>query len=208
MYDATALYLGAPPSANNLGSFSVQPYPGSASYIHLLSWTDPDLATNWQAFYLAYDAAGVAHAQPGMSPGPSWENLPLNHWYRFRTVVDFDLNQIVEVGITDIATGLSDTYVPADWYLEGGEAGGAGTPTGFRLFAGGGVAGNVTAWDNVSIRRLGCTADTNDDGQVDVVDLLAVLAAWGGSGGPEDINCDGVVNVLDLLELLSQWGPC
>jgi hypothetical protein len=55
-----------------------------------------------------------------------------------------------------------------------------------------------------------CPADVNGDGTVDVVDLLALLPAWGPCGGPcpEDINGDGIVNVLDLLELLAAWGPC
>ena len=53
-----------------------------------------------------------------------------------------------------------------------------------------------------------CPADVNGDQTVDVLDLLAVLAAWGATSGPEDINGDGIVNVLDLLELLANWGPC
>jgi hypothetical protein len=43
---------------------------------------------------------------------------------------------------------------------------------------------------------------------VDVADLLALLAAWGQNGGPEDVNGDGVVDVADLLQLLAAWGPC
>jgi hypothetical protein len=55
-----------------------------------------------------------------------------------------------------------------------------------------------------------CPADVNWDGVVDVLDLLAVLAAWGTPTMPcpEDINGDGIVDVLDLLELLAAWGPC
>jgi hypothetical protein len=53
-----------------------------------------------------------------------------------------------------------------------------------------------------------CPPDVNGDNVVDVLDLLAVLAAWGNQGGPEDVNGDGVVNVLDLLEVLAAWGPC
>ena len=53
-----------------------------------------------------------------------------------------------------------------------------------------------------------CPEDINGDGVVDVLDLLALLAAWGNPGGPEDINGDGVVDVLDLLMLLAAWGPC
>ncbi len=53
-----------------------------------------------------------------------------------------------------------------------------------------------------------CSADINCDRTVDVLDLLAVLAAWGQSGVPEDVNSDGLVDVLDLLQVLSSWGPC
>lgn len=53
--------------------------------------------------------------------------------------------------------------------------------------------------------------DLNQDGTVNVDDLLALLAQWGGcSGGgcSADLNGDGVVNVDDLLALLAAWGPC
>jgi hypothetical protein len=53
-----------------------------------------------------------------------------------------------------------------------------------------------------------CRADVNGDGVVDVLDLLAVIAAWGNTGGPEDIIPDGIVNVLDLLAVIADWGPC
>ncbi len=55
-----------------------------------------------------------------------------------------------------------------------------------------------------------CPADINGDETVDVLDLIAVLAAWGPCEPdcPEDIDVDGVVDVLDLLEVLAAWGPC
>lgn len=51
------------------------------------------------------------------------------------------------------------------------------------------------------------------DGVVDVVDLLFLLALWGGPGcadftGPVPNVPDGVVDVLDLLGVLAAWGPC
>lgn len=56
-------------------------------------------------------------------------------------------------------------------------------------------------------------ADLNDDGTVNVFDLLALLGAWGpcASPCPADIapeGGNGQVNVFDLLALLSAWGPC
>lgn len=47
--------------------------------------------------------------------------------------------------------------------------------------------------------------DVNDDGVVDVLDLLDVLAFWGTAGPYADVNCDGIVDVLDLLDVLANW---
>jgi len=56
---------------------------------------------------------------------------------------------------------------------------------------------------------IACPADVTGDGLVDVLDLLEVLAQWGGSGGGSaDITGDGIVDVLDLLEVLAAWGSC
>jgi len=50
-------------------------------------------------------------------------------------------------------------------------------------------------------------ADLNCDGEVDVVDLLQLLGAWGPCEGcEEDLDGSGVVDVLDLLQLLGSWG--
>ncbi|MCI0677269.1 MAG: dockerin type I domain-containing protein, partial [Phycisphaerales bacterium] len=55
---------------------------------------------------------------------------------------------------------------------------------------------------------VACPTDINADGTVNVIDLLAVIAAWGATSGPADINSDGVVNIIDLLAVISAWGPC
>ncbi len=149
-YDMAASYTGTPPSSDNVGSFSSQLYPGEATYIHLMSWSD-SAALTFRALYLGYDAAGVALPHPGASPGPEWENLPINYWYRFETTIDFAANQITGASITDLVTGVTTSAPLSGVYLEGGEAGGSPPPSGFRFFAGGGTAGNVTAWDNISI---------------------------------------------------------
>ena len=51
-----------------------------------------------------------------------------------------------------------------------------------------------------------CPPDLNKDGVVDVVDILALMAAWLTQEG--DINDDGVTDVLDLLEIIGAWGAC
>lgn len=54
-------------------------------------------------------------------------------------------------------------------------------------------------------------ADLNGDEQVDVFDLLELLAQWGpcpqGESCPADLSNSGSVDVLDLLLLLNNWGP-
>lgn len=51
-----------------------------------------------------------------------------------------------------------------------------------------------------------CPGDLDESGAVDTADLLALLAAWGGSGG--DLNNDTTTDVADLLILLAAWGDC
>ncbi|MDP6601803.1 MAG: hypothetical protein QGH76_05850, partial [Phycisphaerales bacterium] len=67
--------------------------------------------------------------------------------------------------------------------------------------------------DGVELSRAycddaGCDEDVNGDGMIDVSDLLAIVSAWGGTGGPEDVNGDGMIDVSDLLAIMSAWGSC
>jgi hypothetical protein len=53
-----------------------------------------------------------------------------------------------------------------------------------------------------------CPTDVNRDGAIDVLDLVAVLLAWGTGDAAADINQDGTVDVLDLVAVLTTWGTC
>lgn len=55
-----------------------------------------------------------------------------------------------------------------------------------------------------------CPEDCNPppDGQVNVADLLALLAQWNSSTAACDINDDGIVDLQDLLAMLAAWGAC
>jgi hypothetical protein len=154
-YDFAAAFLGAAPSANNLGSFSLRnEAAGVTHYIHLMSWVDPNDPNSYNAFYMAHDIGGTQFPQPGESPGPAWEGLELNHWYRAWTRIDLALNMFLEVGIIDLETMEEWVVQPVDWYLEGGGGGASAVPENFRFFAGGGVAGNVLAFDNIDIHYV------------------------------------------------------
>jgi hypothetical protein len=54
-----------------------------------------------------------------------------------------------------------------------------------------------------------CLGDVDDDGEVNVLDLLQLLSQWGECEGCSgDSDGDGQIGVIDLLALLAQWGPC
>ncbi len=72
---------------------------------------------------------------------------------------------------------------------------------------------NIGGGDSVAVYvPYSCLADLDQDGMVDVQDLLMLLGNWGlcpPTGiWPGDLNFDGTVDVVDLLELLGAWGPC
>jgi hypothetical protein len=54
-----------------------------------------------------------------------------------------------------------------------------------------------------------CAADIDDNGAVDFLDLLILLASWGPCPGcPADIDRDGTVGAIDLAIMVESWGPC
>lgn len=54
-----------------------------------------------------------------------------------------------------------------------------------------------------------CPADVDGSGAVDVLDLVAVITAWGSTNDPvADINDDGFVDVADLTAVIVNWGAC
>jgi hypothetical protein len=68
-----------------------------------------------------------------------------------------------------------------------------------------------TNFDNIIYDTAGGTpppkpGDINGDGQVNIIDLSALLSAWGSNNAVADLNDDGTVNILDLSSLLSLWG--
>ncbi len=147
-FDIAANFQGTLPTAQNAGSFSVQPFPGSQSFIALARWTDTATAANWNADYIRFDAAG--NQVTTVIPDTNFQTLATNSWYRWETDFDLGTNQIVEVRLTDLTSMTAWTHTPKDWYLDGGAAGNA-IPTGFRFFGGGSVAGNTLAFDNPSV---------------------------------------------------------
>ena len=55
-----------------------------------------------------------------------------------------------------------------------------------------------------------CQGDEDGDGTVEVLDLLAVISAWGACDGDcnADFDGNGVVDIIDLLIVIQYWGDC
>lgn len=128
-------------------------------------------------------------------------------------------SQVVE-GFDSVSTLPLTDWVNVNNSLPPGPASwGRGNPTAFAAQAGSpdsyAAANFQSTGDNGNgipdaCESAPCLSDINSDTNVNVTDLLALLAAWGScpSPCPPDINSDGSVNVTDLLALLGDWGPC
>lgn len=54
-----------------------------------------------------------------------------------------------------------------------------------------------------------CSADLDQNGAIDVSDLLILLTNWGADGSGADIAEPlDIVDIFDLLDLLAAWGDC
>ena len=149
-YDVNHQYLGTLPTAQNLGSWSLQPSTTNITGQDLHVWDDVNTAASWSLQFNMFDAAGVA--LNNQSPGAAWTALQLNHWYRVTHTISFATNQWTETSITDLHTGVTNTANPT-WYMSGGTNPTLPLPTAARFFAGG-AAGNAFAADNFTFTAV------------------------------------------------------
>ena len=71
-------------------------------------------------------------------------------------------------------------------------------------------SGDVTLVDGeVTINACANDPDVNNDGKVNVLDMILVGQHWSQTGDPgwipEDINCDGIINILDMISIGQNW---
>jgi len=130
-------------------------------------------------------------------------SLPLvkGQWAQLQVFIDLDNDRQ--------AVYYNGEHLVTKGWTDGVAPGGALSIAAVDLWANG--SAHEVYYDDISITSSSwpCTGDITGDGTVDVLDLLAVLAAWGATGDvPEDVTGDGVVDVLDLLEVLAAWGAC
>lgn len=221
-YDFLGRNQGVLPAANNLGSFSMNPAPNH--WIHLFVWVDITVGTKYQAGYLGYNADGIMDAQPGRFPTPAWQNLDVNKWYRFTTIVNFTNNRMIRFKLTDLASGVTTTAELPDAYMAGGLVP-PPLPTQMRMFAGG--TSNLSAWDNLIVTPApppgsdendndipddcegAVPGDHDDDGDVDSDDqaiFVAVLILEDmdpAHVAAADINGDLVADAGDIAGMVA-----
>ncbi len=74
-------------------------------------------------------------------------------------------------------------------------------------FSGVEVGSTLTSLNNIDL-GIPCPGDINDDGEVGIDDLLALIGAWDTNDPDADLNNDGIVDIEDLLLLISSFGAC
>jgi hypothetical protein len=50
-----------------------------------------------------------------------------------------------------------------------------------------------------------CPVDINDDGLVNILDVVAFISLWNTGGPAGDFNSDGTVNILDVVAYITVW---
>ena len=204
-----SLFQGTLPAVINIGSLSTQPGGASARLIMLARWVDINTVNAWNADILYYNAAGTAIT--ATVPDPGFQNLQINHWYRWSATFDFDSNRIGELKIEDLTTGATATHNPSDWYLQGGAAGTLPLPTAIRMFAGGSTAafGNTLAFDNVSITSgaaCPCACDFDPDPACDIFDFLTFQNLFvGGDPCACEMDPDPACDIFDFLAFQNEF---
>ncbi|MHC4589109.1 MAG: sialidase family protein [Planctomycetota bacterium] len=157
---------------------------------------------NISELYYAYSADAGQTWSPNIQASPSFDSHV--GWPQQNKLGDYYdmISENAEARLTYAATfnGEQDVY-----FLELGDCNDNGVHDGADI-----SGGTSTDFDADGIPDdCQCLADIDGSGEVDVIDFLALLAAWGPNpGDPADINRSGAVDVLDFLLLLAAWGPC
>ncbi len=148
-----------------------------------------------------------------------WRNDTItgNHWVVFE-LVGRQSNRSAVGARLEVTAGGATTVKE----VSGGAGRGSfnSLPVEFGLATAGSIESVFIRWPSGRQQALGAMAadqyhqiteplpgDVNDDGVVDVGDLLQVIADWGPCGQPclSDTNGDGAIDVTDLIDVIGHW---
>lgn len=152
-YDFNGDFNGSLPTADNLGSVSLQNSLTANYFQTIYQWgTNISTASSFSANIGVFGSAGGGTIAFD-SPGAAWTNLTLNDWYHQTVTWSFTTGLITDTTLQNLTTGgaLNDDK-PVGWYLSGGANNvlAQPLPTDVRFFASGG-AGDIMGYDNVNV---------------------------------------------------------
>jgi len=130
-YDLAVMLSGASTTGlEAIGLFQIhhrdQGSGGSAFFRNWLKWSgggagSQQLPGPLDVGYFGFNEYGQIFSFYGDNPGQDWARLSFNHWYRVSTIVDFDTNQVLQLGIRDLHSGRQTTFTPpSNVFLNGG----------------------------------------------------------------------------------------
>jgi hypothetical protein len=122
-------------------------------------------------------------------------------WTVERTAQQIEATRYVQInsGETSAYPGLVASYT-----FENGATDATGLNNGVLM------GGATTVEDDTYFPAV-CIGDIAEDGQVDAIDLAAVISQWGQAPTgvfDADVDNDGIIGPSDLSAVLSNWGPC
>ena len=140
--------------------------------------------------------------QPGSANSQLFGSLDnLRIWTVERSAAQIEASLFTQIG-----PGETSAYpgLVASYTFEDGAADATGLNNGVLM-------GGATTVEDDTYFPAPCVGDVAEDGQIDAIDLAAVISQWGQApAGPfdADIDNDGIVGATDLSAVLSNWGPC
>jgi len=194
-------------------------------------WTSPSLLHTDGEYYETFytiNSATVMVEYIGLTFGPIdvTDMIPPGHILTWQPAqapmpIDFDWHEVIA------PAGQDPPSLSYDWIVEV-DPKGVVRWQGVNLYLGeadynlgwpwGIVTVNITEGTinaNIEIIEIfnPCYEDVDQNGVVDVSDLLTLIGNWGlcpecTEEIPGDLNYDSIVDVTDLLALIGAWGPC
>lgn len=151
---------------------------------------------------LATDYPVLVGMQPGFANTQLFGSIDnLRIWTVERSAAQIEASLFTQIG-----PGETSAYpgLVASYTFEDGAADATGLNNGVLM-------GGATTVEDDTYFPAPCVGDVAEDGQIDAIDLAAVISQWGQApAGPfdADIDNDGIVGATDLSAVLSNWGPC
>lgn len=153
-FNVRVSFAGSLPASQNIGSFSLQPFPGAKTFVALARWSDLATADTWDAYAIWSNAEGSVPQNAEAINTPGFTKLQSGKWYRWTWEFDLGSGQILSTSMTEVESGVVSAFEPSSRYLDGGLNSNRPAPDGYRAFVGGSKPGNRMEFEYIIIERL------------------------------------------------------